>query len=244
MSRQYVQKHGKRVPTGKKRYKKKSLSRYRQLNQRTAGYEGIELKFLDTELTAANVNVTWQTFNPTGTGCTDSLSVPAVGTGESERLGRRYCIKSILVRGYFSMPVAENTAAPFQDQFVRVIVYWDTQTNSAEATATDIMDGGLSNDWLAWRNLQNSRRFIVLYDKFMRIPSDNQMNEGAQNIFAIGGRLKSFKFYKNFKDGIEVTCDATTANVTSVSDNNIGVAAVASSTSVSLVYQSRIRFVG
>lgn len=213
-------------------------------NMRTGGYAGIELKFLDTELTNTALATTWATYNPTGTGCTDSISVPAVGTSESERIGRRYCIKSILIRGYLTVGEIESSASPVADQNARVIVYWDTQTNSAEATATDIMDGGLTTDTLSWRNLQNSRRFIVLFDKLVTFRMDNQSNEGAINLFATGKRVIPFKFFKKFKEGIEVSCDNTTANVSSVSDSNIGVAGVASSTLVGIEYTSRIRFVG
>lgn len=212
-------------------------------NFRIGGFRNIENKFLDSELTATATATTWASLNPTGTGCTDSISVPAQGTGESDRDGRQYTINSIHVRGRLSLAAAEAQAAPLGDEIGRVIIYWDTQTNSTEATATEIMDGGLTEDWLAFRNLQNSKRFIVLYDKTIRL-RPALVNEGAADAFAAGPVTIPWKFNKSFKKGIQVTCDNTTANVSSVSDNNIGVAAVSTSANVLISYQARIRFSG
>ncbi len=213
------------------------------LNSRSGGFAGIELKFLDSNVPTTALATTWTAKNPAAAGSTGSISVPAVGTGESERNGRGYVIKSIHIQGEFTSPGEESQAAPFTGLQARIIVYWDTQTNSAQATATDIMDNGAVNQVYAFRNLQNSRRFIVLFDKTIQL-RQFQMNEGAANLFARGGQRYPFKFHKRFGKGIKVTCDGTTADVASVSDNNIGIAAVANSTDVSIEYDARIRFVG
>ncbi len=217
------------------------------LNTRTGGFMGIENKFLDTELTATALGTAWVPLNPTGTGCTDSLSVPAEGNGESQRIGRMYTIDSIFVHGVVRSSAIEAFAAPVSDFRARVILYWDTQTNSAEAAATDIMDAGGTEDLLAFRNLQNSKRFIVFFDKtiLFRV-GDTSTNEGAVNSFAAAPMERPFSFYKKFSKGIEVRCDATTANVTSVTDNNFGIACITSSTTTAptIAYQARLRFRG
>ncbi len=207
----------------------------------------VESKFLDTELAATALTTSWVSLNPTGTGATDTLSVPAEGTGESDRDGRVYTIQSIMVRGVITTSIIESGAAPVADFRARVILYWDRQTNSAEATATDIMDAGGTDDTLAFRNLHNTHRFIVLFDETMLIQFDNQLNEGAANLFAVGQREFPFNFYKRFsKKDIRVQCDATAANITSCSDNNFGIAAIVSSTGVAstIKYQARCRFRG
>jgi hypothetical protein len=242
MARKSVRYRGKPRSASKRKSAAQRKKKYRAVNVRTGGYSGLEVKFLDSELTATALATTWAAYNPTGTGCTDSISVPAVGTSESERIGRRYTIKSILVKGFMKCTATEAATSPPGDLTGRVIVYWDTQTNSAEATATDIMDGGGSNDVLAWRNLQNSRRFIVLYDKTIVLRPE--ITSVANDDFDRQPKTYMFKLFKNFREGIEVTCDGTTANVSSVSDNNIGIAAVAESTAVTLEYQARVRFCG
>lgn len=216
------------------------------LNTRIAGFAGIENKFLDTELTTTALTASWAAFNPTGTGCTDSLSVPAVGTSESQRIGRMYTIDSVMVRGVLSVIATESVTAPINDFRARVILYWDTQTNSAEAAASLIMDEGGANDILSFRNLQNTKRFIVLFDKTVQFTFQNQVNEGGINLFASGVVERRFSFYKKFKNGIQVQCDATTADVSSCTDNNFGIAAIASATAVqsNITYSARIRFRG
>lgn len=217
----------------------------RKKNTRTAGFIDIENKFLDSELTTTALSTSWASYNPTGTGCTDSISVPAQGDGESERDGRVYHINSIHVKGLISVPASESGAGPLVDPFVRVVLYWDTQTNGAEAVATDIMDAGGTSDVLAFRNLQNSKRFIVLKDKVMRL-RPQKLNEGAQNLFATTGLQVPFQMNKKFKKPIKVRCTGTTANVSSVSDNNFGIAAIASDISITpnIAFQARIRFTG
>ncbi len=217
----------------------------RAANQRTGGFVDIENKFLDSELTSTALAATWTSLNPSGTGCTDSISVPAQGDGESERDGRVFYINSVHVNGFFQIPAAESAVAPPRVTFVRVILYWDTQTNAAEATATDIMDGGGSVDVLGFRNLQNSKRFIVLKDKLMKI-TPMSTNEGAVNLFATGVQQIHFKFNKKFAKPIKVRTSGTTANVNVCTDNNLGIAALCDVTTQAptIQYQARVRFSG
>ncbi len=208
---------------------------------------GSEKKFLDTELTATALTAAWLPFNPTGTGCTDSLSVPSEGNGESQRDGRNYVIDSVMVRGVLSTVAAEAAANTQTDFRARVVLYWDLQTNSAEATAPLIFDAGGTSDILAFRNLQNSRRFIVLYDQtFLFNMGEAQMAQGGIDLFASPVMERPFEIYKKFNKGIKVQCDSTTANVTSCTDSNFGIAAITSSTSaqVTIQYQARVRFRG
>ncbi len=216
-------------------------------NLRRGEQSGIESKFLDCELTATALTTSWVSLNPTGTGCTDSISVPAEGTGEQERNGRNYVIDSIMIHGVFATAAAESGIAPQADFRARIILYWDRQTNSTEATATDIMNNALSNDILAFRNLKNTRRFIVLFDKTIQFKIGNSItNEGEINKFAVNANERRFEFYRRFKKGVKVQCDAGTANVSSVSDVNFGIAVIASNINLTptVAYQTRVRFRG
>lgn len=208
---------------------------------------GIENKFLDTELTTTALDATWGAQNPTG-GSTGTLSVPAEGDGESERIGRTYTIDSLFIHGLFRVASIESAVAPISDARARIVVYWDKQTNSATATAADIMDLGGADDILAFRNLQNSKRFTLLLDKTVCFRFGNQTNEGAINLFASGKRLIPFTLYKKFPRGLQVNTDAAAANVTSATDNNFGVIAITEAASAavfpSLSYTARLRFRG
>ncbi len=217
-------------------------------NIRVGGFTGMELKFLDAELTTTNITAAWTPLNPTGTGCTDSLSVPAQGNGEEQRDGRVYTMDTIMVRGVLRQPSVEANGTPAVQNRVRVIMYLDKQTNSSEAVATDIMDAGATDDIVAFRNLQNSHRFRVLADKTYTFRALGNMNEGGANLFAIGQQQISFKFYHKFKGGLRVQTDGTTANVSSVTDNNVGIAAImevgGGAVATTISYTSRLRFRG
>jgi hypothetical protein len=214
--------------------------RRRRSNPRIGGFIGIENKFYDTEMAATNINASWAVYNPS---TVDSLSVPAQGDGESNRDGKMFAITSLHVKGAVFTGGTEAQSAPEDQHRFRVIIYQDTQTNGAEASANDIMDVGGTDDTLAFRNLQYSKRFKVLYDRvFVTTP---QITSEASNIFSAGKAIRNFQFNKKFKTPIKVTCNATSAGVSSCVDNNFGIAAIADSASnVSLQYQARIRFVG
>lgn len=234
-----------RSPYKKAAFARKPIMSSRSANVRTGGFIDIENKFLDTERTSYQFAASWNAINPSS-GCTGAISVPAQGDGESARDGRVYYIKSVHVKGMLRIAAYESQTGPVTPVRARIILYWDTQTNGAEATATNIMVGGKDEDVLSFRNLQNSKRFIVLKDKTY-VLRGQQMNEGASNLFAVGAVMVPFKFNKSFKKPIKVRCTGTTANVSAVSDNSIGIAAVRDDDaylSPSIEYQARVRFQG
>lgn len=216
----------------------------RRSNPRNAGFLGIEYKFLDSELTPTTLSTTtWGAHNPTAGGSVNTISCPAIGDTESSRDGKNYAITSVHVKGIFHFILSEAVANPIPEVQARVLIYWDKQTNATEATATDIMDGGGTNDVLAFRNLQQSTRFQVLFDKVITLRPHN-LSE-ALNSFSTGLRRFPWTFNKRFKTPIRVNCVGTTANVSSVSDNNLGIIACADTANwVQIEYQARVRFVG
>lgn len=227
-------------------YRARTRPAPRAPNTRTGGFVDVENKFLDSELTATSIPSTWTSLNPTGTGCNESISVPSQGDGESQRDGRVYYINAIHVKGKITTDAAESQVGPLGPSYVRVILYWDTQTNASQAVATDIMDAGLTDDFLAFRNLQNSKRFVVLKDKVIRV-NPQAMNEGSANLFAVANSTAQFSFNKKFKKPIKVRCVGTSADVASASDNNFGIAAINSNeggVTRSITYQARVRFSG
>lgn len=214
------------------------------LNQRTGGFMGIETKFLDCSLAAEAIAAanTWAVKSP-GAGCVDSISVPEQGDGEQERDGRCYVIKSIHVQGFLIQPAEEAQPAPPDDIYVRLCLYWDTQTNGAVAAPTDIMELNAVNDLIAYRNLENTKRFIVLFDRTYKL-SAQTMGVHAANTFSAPTRVLKFKINKSFTKGIKVRTSNTTADVANATDNNINIMAVSNSAATTIEYESRVRFVG
>ncbi len=209
-------------------------------NERRIAFLSIENKFFDVEHTGSSVAVTWGTEEP----ATTNLTAIAQGDGESNRDGRKYIINSIHIKGFVHTAVAESSAAPLEDVLVRLVLVHDKQTNGAQLTATDVMDGGQTDDINSFRNLQFTKRFNVLWDKTFLIVRNNT-NEGAINLFAANATKSNvFKVNKVFKGGIAVTMSGTTADIANVVDNSIHMIGVSTSTTGTVSYQCRVRFSG
>lgn len=211
---------------------------------------GIEKKFLDTENPTEVIPISWAALNPDGTGTAGSngcISMPSQGDGNQQREGRMYTIDSIFVRGFVSTGTVEQRASPPPDFRVRIIVYWDKQTNETELVPTLLMDTIGLHDEMAFRNLNHSHRFEVLMDRTLLFKtSSSDVNEGAINGFAVGTMEMRFSCYKKFPKGIQVQCSGNIANVDSCTDNSFGVCAITSNTTMTPVihYKARMRFRG
>lgn len=210
-------------------------------NARTGGFLGIETKFFDTETTDDAFAVTWAPMEP----ATTNLTAIAQGDGESNRDGRKYSIKSIHLKGWVHTNTAEAQTAPQSDHMVRIVLVLDKQTNGAQLTATQVFDGGQTEDTLAFRNLQFTKRFTILFDRFIRIPnSQGDMAQGGVDLFANALLRVPFKYNKVFTTPIEVLMSGTTADIANVTDNSIHMIGVSTHTTSLLSYQCRVRFVG
>lgn len=79
------------------------------------------------------------------------------GTGVSQRVGRKICVKSVQVRG-----IVKPFDGATQDSFSRVMLIWDKQVNGVLATPTEILSAATSESFM---NLDNRERFVVIMDK-------------------------------------------------------------------------------
>ncbi len=229
-------KPGRRYLRATKRYPKNRYS----MNRRTGGVSGIENKWVGYSKAATAVGVNWVTRNPTTTDC---ISAVGIGDSPNQRDGRVYHINSVHIRGAVAQPIAEAQGAPVDDSIVRILLIWDKQTNGSQLTATDVMDNTGTSDYLGFRNLDNTTRFIVLADKTVRLETSlNAQNEGAANAFTTSGLKRPFMINKVFKKPIKVICPLTTAVVGAISDNSLHIVACASNASMTIEYQSRVRF--
>ncbi len=217
--------------------------RRRVRNRRTGGYVGRELKFLRSETVGDTFATGWATMEDGTMKCLNAVSQ---GNGESARVGRRYTMQSIHVRGLISEPKAEAAGDPIEDTVVRIVMVLDKQTNAAQMTASNVYDiTAPTVDYLAFRNLQYTARFQVLWDRtFVLKASMATTNEGAAGAFACGVVKRVFKINHVFKGGLKVECVLTAATVASITDNSIHMIGIASNASVQMNWQSRLRFTG
>lgn len=116
---------------------------------RSFGSGARELKFIDTNFSSVNV---------TTTGTTNLINGVAQGTDYNQRIGRKTLMKSFLC----NITLFPNSTSQNGD-FVRLLVLYDTQCNSAAVPATtDIL---VAADVNAPMNLNNRDRFHILMDK-------------------------------------------------------------------------------
>lgn len=221
-----------RTNGGRNGAKKRKTTVARPGYQRTVGYygrfapSGGERKFFDT--TRAT-----QTVAATGTIMNLSLNLIPQGTTESTRIGRKCVIRALNLRGNYNLPGA--TAAANTSDILRIIVYVDKQANGATAAVTDILETASYN---SFRNLAESGRFKLLYDKSHALNTMGGAGNGTTDSFGEIARPWSF----NKRCMIPIEFSSTTGAITEIRSNNIGVLAISKGAVAQLDYIARVRY--
>ncbi len=183
---------------------------------RVGGYYGRyatrdgELKFFDATIDDAIVAQGFVVQN--------SRSINAIpqGVTESQRVGRKCTIKSIHCHYEVKLPAVDAAATPGNADVLRVVIYLDKQTNGATIAGTDLFE---FDDWQSFRNLANSGRFHILYDKFHALTPPNLASDGA-GVVSHTELLRDFSFNK--KCNIPIEFSSTTGAISEIRSNNIG----------------------
>lgn len=228
------------------------MAAVRQLaNATTAGFLGIEKKFLDTARTdstvAAAAALTGGEYDPTS-GCTGCLSCPAEGDSEQQRDGKRFVIDSLVIKGHLTLD-AQADNVDFQPQKVFLAIVLDTQTNGAQMNSEDCFKNTVAQataNSSPLKNLLSGNRFRILKSQVFDFTPPLAVNSKTLGI------QRDFDWYIPFKDGLRVSLkdgDANSgknADVANVVDNSLHVIAFALQTTqpVELGYNARIRFQG
>lgn len=219
----------------------------RASNLRTGGFEGLEKKFVDYEVTKGNMadTVASSEVDPTTVNCLNAI---AQGDGESQRDGRRCTLTSVHVQGYVRFKSDVLSGGTPDIGRVRLALVLDTQTNGAQFNAEDVFieptDGTLAT--CTFRNLQYQKRFRVLASKVVDLRSQAGAGPDAGFLYW-SPDIASFEFHKEFKSGLQVNHSGTTASVASITDNSLHMIAIldgGSNADASLSYVSRVRFIG
>ncbi len=219
-------------------------------NYRTGGFMGIELKFLDVAWNG--VAILASTDGADGemqpsSGCTNALSIPAQGDGESQRDGRKYTLKSVWVSGVIATTekVTQTTVEVSPGFFVALVL--DTQANGATIVSENVFlnpsTSGVAMLPQPVRNLQNSKRYRVLAKQFVYRKRMNSIQDAATTASFAPQRSSVNLSWKG-----NLVCDSvgTTADVASASDYAIHLIAYTDSTAFTPVFtgKARTRFVG
>lgn len=193
----------------------------------------VEVKY--AEVTVANTTI--------GTASQFLTSLAALvdqGTGESQRIGRKYTIKSINIRGECVLPSEGASSANYCDE-VRVIVVQDKQPNGATATFSDIYATAVSTgtpviDWRAFRNMENIQRFNVLADRTYSL-NDFIVNNADTTHTNYCKQMSIFR-----KCNINVEMKGTTAAVSNLISNNVSVYAISARGLAQVGFVARIHY--
>jgi len=217
-----------------------------------------EKKFYDhgqgfTLATAASAAVTLDT------GSTTTGAVGIVqGPGSQQRIGAKIGITNVavklrLVSGADNRALYANINQPFE---ARVLMVLDKQPNGDLAPISDVLtsSGGTSGYFAAHRNLSNTARFRVLYDKVHKlnpqIVAESTSTTPADVFFTAFEDRKLVNINKSFKKPIvrQYTTGSTTSGAPDVTLKNqlllyIVNGAEDYATGMSVLIYSRLRFV-
>ncbi len=186
-----------------------------------------ELKFHDVPMDDAVIAAN-------GSILKDSVVLIAQGVTESERIGRKCVVESINWR--YAVGLVSEVGAGAQDaDTVRVILYWDKQTNGAVATVTGILE---TDDYQSFRNLANGGRFTILMDKTLSFNPRAGAGDGAANDWP--ATIMNYTFYK--KCNIPIEYDSVNGVLTELRSNNLGVLLLSKKGLCSFESNLRIRF--
>ncbi len=204
---------------------------------RTSGYYGRyagsgtrtpEHKFFDTTATFGTVDTAGE--------INASLNLIPQGVTESTRIGRECILKSLEIKGDWSIAAAAGAQSPLNDR-LRIIFYQDKQANGAAAVVLDILE---TADILSFRNLSNQRRFRILSDVVVNT-----------NVDAAGGNVggadtnwasKFGTVARKMKLNMPLEFSNTTGAITELRSNNIGILAITEGGFTTFKFNARVRF--
>ncbi len=210
---------------------------------------GVEKKFFDS--CGADVAI------PSATNCVGGIipsTSPAadtclnsvgIGTGDSERDGRKITMKSIQVDGYVRR-AEQNLKSAFLDAAEYTIaLILNKQTNGAVTVTSDVFSNTAASLAMAphaMRNLKSVTKYDILWKRTFKEPIQTTGNDAA-GTFSIKGWTVPFKFYIPLRD-LEVCFSADSALLASITDNSLMMYAMASKTGLQVCYNARLRYFG
>lgn len=196
---------------------------------RTGGFFGTRRTI--TEKKTVDVNAT--NINLVNTESVTLLNGIATGTDFTDRVGRKVILKSLFIR--WAVVPQDQTVT---DNTCRMCIVYDSQTNGAAPTYSDVFKEG---NPLSQLNLNNRDRFQVLWDKCIQM---SYLNNTATQALSGNKTVANGKKFKPLKH--EMIFGGTAATVSSIQTGSIYLiclgSAVANAGHV-FAFTSRIRFV-
>lgn len=205
-----------------------------------------ERKYFDadrtsTAITSSAADWTGQEYDPA---TLNTLFCPVQGTAFNERVGRKVYVKSLRIKGTFSIAAQANQTAGDNANVLRWLCYIDRQTNGTQAQGEDVLSSGAgSNAVDMFQNAANFGRFRILTDR--KIIMENQAISFDGTNIEQQGISKPFFYAKTFNPPMVVHFNATNGGtVADIVDNSFHIIANCTiANNVFIVYKSRVCFV-
>lgn len=177
------------------------------------------------------------TLSPTTSGATLYLPTLAVGTGQSQRIGRKVMITDILLKGTVRFAATSSSIAAFNR--VRVMVVQDMQPNGAVFAVTDVLD---TADLLSYRNIPSAGRFKILYDHMFNSNPQCGGGDGTTNWYGD----QWFPLRINIKCCIDMEYDADPGIIDDCVHNSVHLLALEerAAPASSMHFDTRVRYIG
>ncbi len=221
---------------------------YGRFNKRAKSV--LEKKFLDftigTEVTPIEFSVAGTILQ--GTTDTGTFLNIAQGTKENERIGRKVIVTNvnwnicIRIKGRPLGTVVQQEAGW---DVCRIMLYIDKQCNGATASVANLIDLATTN---AFRNIENTNRFIILHDKRYSLRSKWETSWNG-TINEEGQQEVNKRFSINWKGALPIEFNSTAGAILEIRSYNICAMiisqnATAQDLTTQIVSKVRIRFYG
>ena len=192
----------------------------------------------DEELKFHDVNVIDAVVSSTGS-YQGSLAIIAIGTGDSQRIGRKIRIKSIFAHITLVLSGINDQADRPVGDIVRIIVHVNKQTNGAQGSVTSLL---VSSNYDAYRNLNNSNRYRVLLDRTYAINPRTDRTDGTLTDTS----STTVQYHKEAMTGLDLVIDyaADDGTLSTNTSNSLNVLFIARSSLTLLDVNFRIRYTG
>lgn len=185
----------------------------------------IESKYFDSLLSAqAIAEATTWTGTELDPATLNTLFAPSQGDDINQRVGRKVSVYKIALRGVIRFTSLADQADVLSNEAVRLILFMDKHTNSAQAQGEQLMaiPATMTSEtaFSSFQNLENLGRFRVLKDNIY-YPSDVVSGTDGTNTNSLAANAVPFKMTVKFKTPVIVRYNASENNsVADVVDNS------------------------
>lgn len=227
---------------------KPSYAAHARLSLARRGLLTPEKKFYDTSLVGSALTApTDATGGEHDPATVLTISAPAQGTTEQQRVGRSILITTVDIQGNCAIPSTSAKTTLIDLPNIMIALVLDTQTNGAQLNSEDVfknMGADASLAVQAFRNMSNTPRFKVLAKRLLKFETVSATNNAASNTITQHGCFIPWDIHLKLALPVKFSVGSTAAGVASVEDNSLHIVAFCNDVGYApeISYGARIRY--